>query len=775
MPITIDVPERGSPETTTIGAPKGVPKADENGGGTAPMIATPLRYTRDTNALEFTFLTNIERVSVTNATVSFGHSAAFLVAAMPRCVLAFPVAVAAGLLLASPAPAEAYIGPGAGFALFSSFFVFITTVVIAALSLVVWPFRMLWRLMHRQRRGRPLVKRLVILGFDGQDPRITDRYLQAGKLPNLSRLADTGSYTRLRTTFPSVSPVAWSSFSTGTNPARHNIFDFVDRDRRTYLPILSSTHIGSVNRFLRVGRFRIPLAKPVLRMLRKSRPFWSVLGEHGIWSTILRVPITFPPDRFYGAQLSAMSVPDLRGTQGTFTYYTTRRDHAGVTEDGRRILVELDDERIETTIQGPDNPIIPNARPLEVRLRVRLDRAAKRAYADLDGTRVTLEPGRMTAWIPLTFRAAPGITTSGICRLLLIEMDEHLSLYVTPINIDPDKPAMPISHPSFYATYLAKRVGRFATLGLAEDTSALNEGVIRDDDFLQQTYDIDQEREAMLFAALDRLRSGTLVSVFDATDRIQHMFWRQFENGDATQIQKLYEHNDSLVGRVMDRLRPDDMLIVLSDHGFAPFRRGVNINGWLRAEGYLALKPGTDGTSDWLRDVDWTKTRVYAVGLAGMFLNLDGREGAGIVKSGAEADALKAEIIGRLSGLVDRESGEIGITEVFDTARLYSGPYLPNAPDFIVGYNVGYRHSWESATGVVAGPVFQDNCKAWSGDHCIDPRLVPGVLFCSRPIERSDPALIDIAPTALRLFGIEPPSYMEGTPLFQFGPAAVAK
>jgi predicted AlkP superfamily phosphohydrolase/phosphomutase len=722
MPITMDVPERGNPETTTIGAPN-----DD----TTPMIATPVRHLR---------------------------------------VHAFSIAVAAGLLLTSPTPADAYIGPGAGFALFSSFFVFITTVVIAALSLLVWPFRKLWRVMHRTRRGRPLIKRLVILGFDGQDPRLTDRYLQAGRLPNFHRLAKTGSYNRLRTTFPSVSPVAWSSFSTGTNPARHNIFDFLDRDRRTYLPTLSSTHIGPVERVLRVGRFRIPLTKPVVRVLRKSRPFWSILGEHGIWSTILRVPITFPPDRFYGAQLSAMAVPDLRGTQGTFTFYTTRRDDTHTKEGGLRVLIELYDDKIDTTIQGPDNPIVPNAPPLEVSLRVRLDRTPKRAYADVDGTHVTLTPGQMTDWISLRFRVAPGISTSGICRLLLTEMDEHVSLYVTPINIDPDKPAMPISHPSFYATYLSKRIGRFATLGLAEDTWALNEGVIRDADFLQQAYDIDREREAMFFAALDRLRSGTLVSVFDATDRIQHMFWRQLETGDGTEIQQLYEHNDALVGRVVDRLQPGDMLMVLSDHGFAPFRRGVNINSWLRDQGYLALKPGTDGTREWLRDVDWTKTRAYALGLAGMFLNLEGRERDGVVKRGAEADALKAELISRLSGLVDPASGEIGINEVFDSARLYSGPYLANAPDFIVGYNRGYRISWESATGVVAGPVFQDNAKAWSGDHCIDPRLVPGVLFCSRPIEQSDPGLIDIAPTVLRLFGIEPPSYMEGTPLFQFGP-----
>ena len=651
--------------------------------------------------------------------------------------------------------------------------------MVAVFSLVVWPVRMAIRLIGRRRVPRPLVGRLVIVGLDGQDPRLTERYLEAGRLPHFSRLASMGSYHRLKTTYPAVSPVAWSSFSTGTNPGRHNIFDFLDRDRRTYRPLLSSTHVGRPDRHLRLGRFRIPLGKPDIRLLRKSRPFWSVLGEHGIWSTILRVPITFPPDRFHGAQLSAMSAPDLRGTQGTFTVYTTRPPNPQVKEGGLRIPVELQGDRLETTLPGPEHPFVEHGPPLAVPLRLRLDRTTTRAHVDLDGTRVTLEPGRMTGWITVTFRVAPGVSMTGICRLLLTEMGEHVSLYVTPINIDPDKPAMPISHPPFYATYLAKRIGKFATLGLAEDTWALNAGVIGDDDFLRQAYDIDGEREAMFFTALDRLRAGALVSVFDATDRIQHMFWRQLDqeptsiegrtavSGGGNAIEKLYEHNDALIGRILERLRPDDVLMVLSDHGFAPFRRAVNVNSWLQAHGYLALKPEADGTSEWLRDVDWTRTRVYALGLTGMFLNLAGREGGGIVQPGAEAAALKTEIIGRLSGLEDPDTGDIGITEVFDTRCLYSGPYLDNAPDFIVGYNTGYRTSWDSATGVVTGPVFQDNAKAWSGDHCIDPRLVPGVLFCSRRIDDDDPALIDIAPTALRLFGLEPPAYMEGKPLFR--------
>jgi predicted AlkP superfamily phosphohydrolase/phosphomutase len=338
---------------------------------------------------------------------------------------------------------------------------------------------------------------------------------------------------------------------------------------------------------------------------------------------------------------------------------------------------------------------------------------------------------------------------------------------------------MPISHPSYYAVYLAKKLGKYATLGLAEDTWALNEGVIDDGAFLEQTYDIDQERERMFFAALGKLRRGVLVCVFDATDRIQHMFWRHTEEGHpargagvsehAGAIEDLYRHNDAMVGRIREQLREGDMLIVLSDHGFTSFRRGVNLNAWLHRNGYLALKAGTAGTEEWLREVDWSNTRAFALGLTGLFLNVEGRESEGIVKPDGEATELKAELVERLTGLVDEETGEVAIREAFDTAKLYSGPYLGNAPDLLLGYNRGYRASWDGATGVVAGPVCEDNVKPWSGDHCVDPRLVPGVLFCDRAIEKEDPALIDIAPTALWLFGVEPPGHMDGNSLFTKG------
>jgi predicted AlkP superfamily phosphohydrolase/phosphomutase len=721
-------------------------------------------------------------------------------------------------LLAHASPAHAYIGPGAGFALLSSFFVILTTIVLALVSLLRWPFRLAWRLI-RGRRGRrkPSIGRLIIVGFDGQEPKLTDEWLKAGQLPHFAALAAKGSYHRLRTTYPPVSPVAWSCFTTGTNPGRHNIFDFLDRDPRNYLPRLSSTRIGKVERVLRLGPYRVPLRKPELRLLRRSQPFWALLGEARIWSTVLRVPITFPPERFYGAQLSAMAAPDLLGTQGTFLLYTTRPAGERFKEGGIRVGLTFGDgsvgrggggDRAETRIMGPENPFDAKGAALELPMRITRDRAARTATIDVSGRRVTLAVGTLSDWVPLAFRAAPFVKVHGLCRLQITELDEHVSLYVSPISLDPERPAMPVSHPSYYATYLAKKIGPYSTLGLAEDTWALNEGVIDDATFLKQTWDIDDERQRMFFAGLDRLREGVLVCVFDATDRVQHMFWRGIdpshpanrarkpeagaearadaganagENGVAksgarvgagegparTAIAEQYRRNDAFLGQVMAKLTDDDLLMVLSDHGFNAFRRGVNLNRWLLDHGYLALKPGGDASAEWLRDVDWSRTRAYALGLTGIFLNLAGRERDGIVAPGAEARQLKAELMAALGGLVDVEAeGTIGIREIFDAAVVYDGPYVENAPDLLVGYNTGYRVSWDCATGMVSGPIFEDNVKPWSGDHCIDPRLVPGVLFCSRAIARDDPALVDIAPTALELFGVDVPKHMEGTSLF---------
>jgi predicted AlkP superfamily phosphohydrolase/phosphomutase len=338
---------------------------------------------------------------------------------------------------------------------------------------------------------------------------------------------------------------------------------------------------------------------------------------------------------------------------------------------------------------------------------------------------------------------------------------------------------MPISHPFVYAVYLAKMMGPYATLGLAEDTWALNERVIDEEAFLKQSWLIFDERRRMLWDVLEKTKRGFVTVVFDTTDRISHMFYRYLDpthpankGKDVEQhknvMRDLYARMDSFLAEVRAKVGddPDTILMVISDHGFCNFRRGVNLNTWLKQEGYLVLKSGQETSGDWFAQVDWEKTRAFTLGLTGIFINRKGREAKGIVEPGAELEQLCAEIKGKLEKLTDPATGERVIKEAFLTRKIHGGPYADMAPEILVGYHRGFRHSWDCATGSVSKEVFTDNTTSWSGDHCVDPRLVPGVFWCNRKIRVSDPNLLDIAPTALDLFGVEVPRYMQGRNLF---------
>lgn len=658
----------------------------------------------------------------------------------------------------------AYIGPGAGFAFLGSFLTLIVGVFLSVVSFLMWPFRIAWRALTRRKGLRDAsVRKIIFLGLDGLDPRLTERFLAEGKLPNLARLARDGRYGRLRTTYPSLSPVAWSTFATGVSPAKHNIFDFLDRNLKSYLPELSSARVGKPERVLRIGRLRIPLSRPILEFRRKSKAFWTILGEHGIRSTILRVPITFPPEKFDGKMLSAMCTPDLKGTQGSFSQFSTRIAEASY-ENGSRYPLRLAGDGFNGEIEGPDDSFVEGGGALRIPFRVVHRKDA--FELQVQDHRCALRPGEYSEWLQLTFRSAIGVKVTGIARFLLTESEPEFSLYMSPIQIDPERPALPISHPSYYAVYLANLLGPFATAGMAEDTWALNEGVIHEDAFLAQAYSIFAEREAMFLNALETTREGVVACVFDTSDRIQHMFYRHMGGSDrhASVIEDMYRRMDDLVGKTMPFVDSGTALFVLSDHGFCSFRRGVNINSWLRDNGYLHLKNGAGESGSFFTGVDWNRTRAYGLGLSGLYLNVKNREALGVVNPGAEAEQLKHEIIERL-GALREDTGEPAIRNVYATSSLYRGPYLESAPDLIVGYEEGYRVSWESAVGKFSASVLEDNAKAWSGDHCVDPVLVPGVIFSNLSIDTADPGIEDLAPTALRLFGLTPPAWMEGKPL----------
>ncbi|MBN1458333.1 MAG: alkaline phosphatase family protein, partial [Armatimonadetes bacterium] len=601
------------------------------------------------------------------------------------------VVVAAGTVLLASAflfwgaePAHAYIGPGAGFAVLGSFMAVAAAAVLGGLVLLTWPLRALLRWRRRRKAyAQSQVDRVIILGFDGMDPKLAQKMLAEGRLPNLAQLAERGTFSPLGTSCPAMSPVAWSSFMTGATPGRHGIFDFLHRDPRTYLPDLSSAQIRAPRRQLKLGRLTIPLGKPVLRLLRRSKPFWTVLGEHGIFSTVLRVPITFPPERFNGLLLSGMCVPDLRGTQGSFTFFTTGNGGDGEHIGGERHQLTPNKGWFCGELPGPPKAGATDGEPAKTPLRLQAN--GEGAKLEINGERLNLALREYSDWVPISFRLGPGMRANGICRFYLRQVSPELELYVTPINIDPDRPALPVSHPGTYATYLSKRLGRYATLGLAEDTWALNESVLDDRSFLEQCQLMFEERRQMLTNALSNMRTGCLVCVFDTTDRIQHMYWRYREpdhpapreedpSGFSEAIEDTYEQADAVVGEVAAHLRERDTLFVMSDHGFSSFRRGVNLNVWLQQEGYLHLQEGANGEDKWLRAVDWSRTRAYAIGLGGLYLNIRGREAQGIVDP-QEAAALKQELIEQLTGLPDGTDGKVAIARAMDTAAVNEGPY----------------------------------------------------------------------------------------------------
>ena len=683
-----------------------------------------------------------------------------------RCALLWMVAV----VLAAAVEAQAYVGPGAGFAFLGSFLTLLAGFLLSAGSLLVWPFRMLWRTVRRRQGYKNArIKKLIFLGLDGLDPALTERFLEAGKLPNLAKLRETGSFKRLRTTFPSLSPVAWSTFATGVSPAKHNIFDFLNRNLKTYVPELAAARVNKPRRILKVGRFRIPLSRPYVELRRKSQPFWKLLGEQQIGCTILRVPITFPPDKFNGRVLSAMCTPDLKGTQGSFSQLTTRIQKAEF-ESGSRYPLTRSGTVLTGMLDGPENTLLEGAGPMQIPVRI-TQTSKTTATLEINGESFDLKAGEYTPWVKLNFKAGLGIKVSGIARFMVTEMEPEFSMYVSPIQIDQEKPALPISHPSCYAVYLAKLLGTYSTLGMAEDTWALNEGVIDEQGFLDQAYLLMAEREGMFRNALEKTRRGVVACVFDTSDRVQHMFYRHFERGNGDWggvIEELYQRMDVLVGKAMQYVDEQTVLFVLSDHGFCSFRRGLDLNAWLVENGYMALKDGARESGRYFQGVDWSKTKAYTLGLGGLYLNLKGREAEGVVQPG-EAETLKKELIAKLNGLRDEETGEVAIRKVYAANALYRGPYLKEAPDLIVGYNEGYRTSWDAAVGKVTARVFSDNEKAWSGDHCVDPLLVPGVLFSNRKIDAESPGIEDLAPTALTLFGVQPPAWMEGKPVFQVG------
>jgi predicted AlkP superfamily phosphohydrolase/phosphomutase len=614
---------------------------------------------------------------------------------------------------------------------------------------------------------------LIVLGIDGMDPQITRRMLARGELPNLATLIASGGFSELDTTSPPQSPVAWSTFITGEGPEDHGIYDFVHRDAFHLAPYLSTSKVSAPDRALEIGSFALPLGSPEVELLRGGTAFWQLLEQHGVPATVVKVPANFPPPSSSRAEsMSGMGTPDLLGTYGTFQLVTDDAALAARTVKGG-IVQRIDfrgGQRAHTVLTGPPSPLSATGEPMTLAVELVRDSRDDVVLVRLGDRDVILAAGEWSEWQPVEFD--PGLLAGNAAGMVLLyakQVHPALQLYVSPINIDPLAPAMPLSSPTAYATALARDIGRFYTQGMPEDTKALSSGVLTPAEFLAIVDRVMSETEAMLARELARFRGGLLFVYLSSIDQASHVFYSSLDQDASAEervhadvLPSLYRRVDRWIGRVAMRLGPTTGLVVMSDHGFAPYRTKVHLNTFLAQRGYLAVLPAEQRAPGPLGHIDWQRTQAYALGLNQVFANLRGRERHGAVAPG-ERDIVLDRLERDLLALRDPDSGATAITRL---DRLPASKFADRSPDLVVGYRRGYRSSDESALGAVGDLIFEPNRDRWNGDHCMDPAAVPGVLATSTPLaDGPRPALRDLAPTILEFFGIVRPAGLDGRPL----------
>ncbi|HWR52690.1 MAG TPA: alkaline phosphatase family protein [Bryobacteraceae bacterium] len=610
-------------------------------------------------------------------------------------------------------------------------------------------------------RTNAAAKRVVVLGIDAMDPAFLERHWS--DLPNLDRLRREGEFKRLGTTIPPQSPVAWSTFITGLNPGGHGVYDFIHRNPATMALFSSMAETEPPKWTLPVGPYRIPLSGGRVTRFRQGQAFWELLDAHGVPATLLRMPNNFPPVESRSKSLSGMGTPDMLGTFGTFTFFSDEPGERERTVPGGRIVpVALDNEQADLVIQGPENTLRKDRRRSSVTLKVTRDAENSAALFEVADTRFVMNEGEWSDWVRLKFPLIPGVTNAhGMVRIYAKRLRPEFRVYVSPVNLDPASPDLPISTPSDYSAELAAALGPFYTQGIAEDTSAMREGVLSAEEYRAQSALVAREQFAMLRHALKESAGGLVFIHFLGIDQDSHVFWGKRE----ADLLETYKRVDREIGNLLPSLR-DATVIVMSDHGFSEFRRAVNLNTWLMQEGFLALdSPSNTGSAEGFAHVDWKRTQAYSLGLNGVYVNAQGREKAGSVAAG-EVESIVDRIASRLLELRDPESGDRVVAAAYKRREIYRGDALAYAPDLVVGWNAGYRSSWQTALGAVPPAVIEDNTDEWRGDHCIAAHLVPGVFLSNRRAKVADPKLEDITVTVLKEFGIAPGPGMMGRAVF---------
>jgi predicted AlkP superfamily phosphohydrolase/phosphomutase len=637
-------------------------------------------------------------------------------------------------------------------------------------------------------------KKVLVLGCDGMDPKLLKKLMDAGRMPNFSQLASTGTFAPLETSIPPQSPVAWSNFITGAGPGVHGIFDFIHRDpSKQVAPYFSTNRITTTQTSepWRIGKYQIQWVKSQNDLLRRGTPFWDFLDERGISSAMYRLPANYPPSPSKHGHMKSigdMGVPDALGSYGTFQHFTTRPRVESKELEGMKMRLRRDRKTggYVAKIQGPANEFKPRTPVIQTSVSVYPDEkndVAKLVYENPglvsnETVELVLSVGEWSDWQNVIFQKTPvGPFFHTMVRFYLQRAHPDVDLYVTPLNFVPTSPEAVFSEPCDLCEEMGREIGPFYTKGFAEDYNARKQEIFTDEEYKEQAMFVLQERMKILDYALNHFDDGLLFVYFSTSDLMAHIFWWDSDEKhpcrtpeDAKKynavVEEVYEEIDQALGRCMKRVGEDTTVMVMSDHGFCNFTRGFGLNSWLKEKGYLVADHG-------LSDADWSKTQAYGLGLNGLYLNLKGREKYGSVES-AQRDALLKKISEELLAVRDPKNGVQVIRRVYRTEECYKGAETVNAPDLIVGYERDYRASWNTCLGDFDKALLVDNPSPWSADHCIAHDVVPGIIVTNRKVQKPEPSLVDIAPTILSEFGISTPDTMTGRSLWDASTAQTA-
>ncbi len=556
----------------------------------------------------------------------------------------------------------------------------------------------------------------IILGFDSFDPAVYEDMAGQNKLTNLSKFVDAGGYSRLEVCSPPQTEVSWTSIATGADPGGHGIFDFVHRDPTTYAPYVSILPMKKSA----MGEQFVP---PYI-----AKTLFEEAAEMGYPATALWWPAMFParPELPVNT-LPGLGTPDIRGQLGVGTLFSTEEE-----KKNKTAVV-----RFESTVKGKFKALLngpqvqgkngPQPATLEVVVDVIDENSARVLIAD---KQIQLRVGEWSDIVEVKFKAGLFFSVHAVTRIILTNLKGVVRLYTLPLQIHPLHALSHYSSSKSFAKDLWQQVGPYLTLGWPQDTTGLEDGCITDEQFLALCYMIFERRKQIFFYLLGNFREGVLASIFDDLDRVQHMFF----HNRLDVAQAWYQKLDTFVGEVNQRVSGwggKYNYLVLSDHGFTTYQQKIHINRWLVENGYLALNNG-NSIGD-LSNVDWTRTKAYAVGLNSLYLNVAGREGQGVVGAG-EIESLLSEIQQKLMDWKGPD-GKSVTHRVRLKHEVYNGSYTRLGPDLIVGYAPGYRASSETGLGKIPQALVEPNYDHWGADHCVDSDVVPGVIFANRDLQ----------------------------------------